>query len=230
MRFAERIRKSSEDLDRWKLAYEYLTERSQEHFEDSDISLIRDVLLPEGRPLAAGIGTVLMIIGTALLFVLPVMGIITIVGALTILFTVPAPAPESIRKWHVARSIAITLIIGFLAGGTWSPPVWWWTVAITLGSAFFVGFAVLWVNRGFPKIYSSFVHACSQLYDARMHNSYRRRAQRAKQKMDRTEKVLEREKSQCSTMIEHFKSVYTEAHNTGARFKAFASRRNGQAR
>jgi len=132
--------------------------------EECGAFLIRDVSLPEGRSLVAGVGIILMVLGTVFLFVMPVMGIITITGALMVLFAVPASDPGSIRGWYVVRALAMVLIIGVLAMSTWSAPVRWWIVAITLSSAFFVGFTVLWVDKGFPKIYASFVDACSRLH------------------------------------------------------------------
>jgi len=228
MRFADGIRKYSEEFCRWELAYKYLSERSQENLDKSGVPLIRGVLLPEGRPLLAGIGTTLMILGTALLFFMPVMGVITIVGALMVLFTVKAPDSESIKGWHIVRALAIVIIIGFLAGGTWSPPIWWWAVAITIGSALFVGFVVLWVGKGFPDIYASFVHACSRLCAAPLHHIYRRRARRARDKMIGAEKALEQVEKQCSIEIRHSKSVYRDAYISGVRYSALVSRRNGQ--
>jgi len=242
MRFADRIREGSADLDRWNLIHkdlaetrESLKERGQERFDEPDFSLTREMLLPKEISLLASIGTALMILGTALLFVMPVMGIITIVGALMVLFTRPAPAPGRVRGWYIVRALAIILIISFLAGGTWSPPVWWWTVTIILGSAFFVGFSVLWVNEAFPEIYGSFVHACKsfvgacrRLHTARFERRYRRKARKAKVKIAESEGSLDQVKSDCSNEIEHCMGVYMDAYKTGVWYREFASGRNGQ--
>jgi len=129
-----------------------------------------------------------MVLGAVFLFVMPVMGIITIAGALMVLFAVPASDPGSIRGWYIVRALAIVIIISVLAMSTWSLPVWGWTVAITLSSAFFVGFTVLWVYKRFPKIYASFVDACS-----RLHHRHRK-STKAKDKMIGMEMDLDQAK------------------------------------